>query len=131
MRVGICVVPLMKTHASPQPTPEKTHDSSRASVIKALWVMVDGPKRLFTSKISGKCAAWIALLCSPSLLACALLSLPALIFQSPSQNAYFHFGRVVEQDPTRWLVFALAAVCVLIAPTLPATMEGPDLREDF
>lgn len=119
-------------HSPTSPAPrEATNRPAENSSPGLLRSFFDGPKRLFTSKISPKCATLIALLCSPSLLACGLLSLPALIFQSPSQNAYFHFGRIVEQDPTRWLVFALAAVCAVIAPTLPATIHGQEMEPDF
>lgn len=110
---------------------EETPSSAQRGAANVALLLFEGSKRLFTSKISGKCAALIALLCSPSLLACSFLSLPSLIFQSPSQNAYFHFGRLVEQDPTRWWVFALATVCILLVPTLPATMEGPDMQEGY
>lgn len=116
------------TSRAPQETTNRPAGESSNSLLQAFF---EGPRRLFTSKISPKCATLIALLCSPSLLACALLSLPALIFQSPSQNAYFHFGRVVEQDPTRWIVFALAAVCAVIAPTLPARIHGQEMEDMF
>ena len=46
-----------------------------------------GPKVLLTSRISGTCALVMILLCSPALLFSAMLTLPALIFQSPQQNA--------------------------------------------
>ena len=81
-----------------------------------------GPKRLVTSRISTKCAALMMFLCSPSILFCAVLTIPAMLFQSPNQQAYFYFSRVLNQDPGRWLVMPLALVCTLLALAIPATM---------
>jgi hypothetical protein len=91
---------------------------------------INGPKRLLTSRISGKCAAVMLALCSPSLLFCAVLTIPALLFQSPQQHAYFYFSRVLEQDPTRWIVLLLAGICTVISLAIPATMPGPAVSYD-
>lgn len=61
-------------------------------------------------------------LCSPSILLCAVLTIPAMLFQSPNQEAYFYFSKVLEQDPSRWLAMPLAVVCTLVALAIPATM---------
>jgi hypothetical protein len=53
-----------------------------------------------------------------------LLTLPALLFQSPQHNAYFHFARVLDGDPLRWLVLALVTACALLALVIPATMPA-------
>lgn len=86
---------------------------------------VSGPKRLLTSRISTKCAAAMVAMCSPSLLFCALLTIPTMIFQSPEQNAYFHFARVVENDPTRWAVLLVSGLCAIMSLAVPATMPEP------
>ncbi len=88
---------------------------------------IEGPKRLFTSRINGKCAALMAMMCSPSLLLCSVLTLPGLIFQNPQQNAYFYFANVVNQDPSRWAVLLLAGICVVMSMALPAMSEESDL----
>ena len=85
-------------------------------------VFVHGPKVLLTSQITGLCATLMILLCLPSLLYCALLTVPSLLFCSPEQHAYYYFSRILNEDPGRWIVLAVAAVCTMIALALPATM---------
>jgi hypothetical protein len=86
---------------------------------------IRGPKQLLTSRISAKCAAIIVAMCTPSLLFCGMLTIPAMIFQSPQQNAYFHFSQVLERDPTRWVVLILAGMCALMSLAVPATLPEP------
>lgn len=105
-----------------------SHGISRtANRIRPLFIA--GPKALFTSRISGKCAAVMLMLCSPSLLFCSILTIPALLFQSPQQNAYFYFDKVLNQDPGRWFVLGLAAVCAIFSLVIPATMPKPEQPE--
>ena len=86
---------------------------------------ISGPKVLLTAQISVKCAVAMMIMCAPALVFCAMLTFPALVFQSPQQNAYFYFAKVLEQDPTRWIVLALTGVCVILSLALPATMASP------
>lgn len=81
-----------------------------------------GPRHLFTSRISVKCATFMVAMCSPALLFCALLTIPALLFSSPEQHAYFYFSRQINEDPSRWLVLLLAGFCALMSLAIPATM---------
>lgn len=92
---------------------------------------LSGPKQLLTSRISGKCATVMTMMCAPSLLFCAILTLPALIFQSPQQNAYFHFAKAINDDPTRWIVLTLAAVCAVMSLAVPATMPAPSAPNQY
>lgn len=85
-------------------------------------IFFSGPKVLLTSRISGRCAVVMTLLCLPSLLFSFILTVPGLIFQSPHQHAYFYFSKVINEDPTRWVALSLAGVCALIALAIPATM---------
>jgi hypothetical protein len=87
--------------------------------------LISGPKILLTSQISVKCAAVMIGMCAPALLFCALLTIPGLVFQSPQQNAYFYFAKVLEQDPTCWFVLLLTGLCALLSLALPATMDRP------
>jgi hypothetical protein len=88
-------------------------------------VFLCGPKQLLTSRISAKCATVMALMCAPSLLFCSLLTLPAMIFQSPYQNAYFQFSKTLESDPTCWIVLVLTGICAILSLAIPATMPEP------
>jgi hypothetical protein len=82
-----------------------------------------GPKLLLTSRISGKCAAIMTMMCIPSLVCCFILTIPGFIFQSPQQNAYFYFSKVLNEDPARWIVLLLAGTCTLMSLAIPATMS--------
>ena len=93
------------------------------SVMHHLWLtFICGPKLLLTSRISGKCAAIMTMMCTPSLLCCFILTIPGFIFQSPQQNAYFYFSKVLNEDPARWIVLLLAGTCTLMSLAIPATM---------
>ena len=97
----------------------------RGAVRYLRLVFVNGPKVLLTSRISGKCALVMTLMCMPSLLLCFLLTVPGIIFQSPQQHAYYYFSKVLNEDPTRWVALLLAGVCTLMALAIPATMSAP------
>ena len=86
---------------------------------------IKGPKILLTSRISLKCAAAMIMMCMPSLLFFSILTIPAMLFQSPQQNAYFHFARILNEDPTRWIVLSLGAVCAVMSLAVPASMPAP------
>lgn len=69
------------------------------------------------------------LLCTPSFLYCAMLTIPEAVFRSPDQHAYFYFSKVLNQDPTRWVVMVFAVICTLVALALPATMPERPLED--
>lgn len=95
-----------------------------------LWkIFIQGPRLLLTSRISVKCAAMMMALCMPSLLCCAILTIPAWIFQSPQQQAYFYFAKMLNEDPTRWLVLALAGLCTLLALAVPAALPSEGVEQ--
>jgi hypothetical protein len=81
---------------------------------------VSGPWLLFTSRLSFKNAFLMFMLCVPSLLFCSLLTFPALIFQRPEQQAYYQFAHTFNQDPANGIIFAIVALCILIALAVPA-----------
>jgi hypothetical protein len=84
-----------------------------------------GPKLLLTSRISGKCALIMMIMCMPALLFSFILTVPGMVFQSPYQHAYFYFSQVINEDPTRWIVLLLAGVCALMSLAVPATLTEP------
>lgn len=86
---------------------------------------ISGPWLLFTSRLSVKSASLMILLCAPALLFCSMLTIPAMLFQSPQQHAYFYFAKVLDQDPTRWIILGLAAVCAVMALAVPAAAAKP------
>jgi len=90
--------------------------------------LISGPKVLLTSRISGKCAFIMSLMCAPSLIFCLMLTVPALIFQSPHQQAYFYFSMVLNDDPYRWVVLALSGICTLLSLAVPATIRDTKMQ---
>ena len=106
------------------------YDAPKKAPRRGLWrvarylrlIFFSGPKLLLTSRISGKCAFVMTVLCTPALLFSFMLTVPGLIFQSPHQHAYFYFSKVINEDPTRWIALCLAGLCALIALAIPATM---------
>ncbi len=86
-------------------------------------IFFSGPKVLLTSRISGKCAFIMVLMCSPALLASFILTVPGLVFQSPYQHAYFYFSSALNEDPTRWITLILAGICALLSLAVPANMS--------
>jgi hypothetical protein len=64
----------------------------------------------------------MAWMCSPALLFSAIYILPAILFRSPHQNAYYYFSGMLEQDPIRWYVLIAAGVCAILSLAIPATI---------
>ena len=52
-----------------------------------------------------------------------MLTIPALIFRSPYQHAFFYFSKVLGDDPDRWVVLCLAGFCALMSLAIPATLR--------
>lgn len=87
--------------------------------------LISGPWLLLTSRLSTKHAFLMILLCVPALLFCSMLIFPALIFQSPQQQAYYYFAQILNQDPSRWMILALTGVCAVTALAIPAMVPAP------
>ncbi len=86
---------------------------------------ISGPRLLLTSRLSKKNASLMILLCVPALLFCSMLIVPALIFQSPQQQAYFYFAQILNQDPIRWIILAFTGICTMTALAVPAMAPVP------
>lgn len=108
---------------TPHPSPSEATPSRSRGLFPRIFIQ--GPMLLLTSRISVKCAAMMMALCMPALLCWAVLTIPGLIFQSPQQHAYFYFSKILNEDPTRWLVLLLATVCALLALAVPAVQPSP------
>lgn len=88
-----------------------------------ILIFLKGPKMLLTSQISGLCGLLMILSCVPSLLYCAMLTIPGIVFNSPDQQAYFYFSKVLDDDPSHWIVLGVTGLSTLFALALPATMR--------
>ncbi|MEO8616966.1 MAG: hypothetical protein ABI600_17635 [Luteolibacter sp.] len=91
---------------------------------------ISGPWMLLTSRLSFKSASMMIMLCAPALLFCGMLTIPAILFPSPQQNAYFYFAEGLNHDPIRWLGLLLGCACSLLALAVPAAADdsGASLR---
>lgn len=86
----------------------------------ARLVMVTGPRKLLSSRLSSRSSSFIMLLCIPAIALFVLATVPTMIFQSPEQAAYFHFARTLSQDLSSGFVLALSVLCMIFAFVLPA-----------
>ena len=86
---------------------------------------ISGPRLLLTTRLSAKNASLMILLCAPALLFCSMLIIPALLFQSPQQQAYFYFAQMLNHDPIRWVILAFAGVFAVMALAVPAMIPKP------
>ena len=92
-------------------------------------IFISGPRDLVTSELSAKNASLMIMLSIPALLFCAMLTISAMLFTSPEQNAYFYFAGILNHDPSRWLILALAGVCSFLALAMPANEEHSLTRQ--
>ena len=86
-------------------------------------IVFTGPWRLLTSRISGKCAAFMVFMCLPSILVAITLLFPGWVFQSPQQQAYYYFGLTLGQEPLRWVAIVLAGVCTVFSLAMPGAID--------
>ncbi len=100
-----------------------SHGLSR--LFRPLWLtFIAGPQVLLTRRISGKCAAAVAMMCIPSLIFFVIMTVPSFVFRSPDQNQYFHFARMLERDPSQWGVFLLVSFCAVCSLAVPASIPN-------
>lgn len=85
---------------------------------------------MFTSHQDLRSATILTLLCVPPLLLFAAINLPSLVFDSPEQNAYFYFARGLSQDLSNSVSLWMAALCLVVAVTMPAPHDSAPLEAD-
>lgn len=78
-----------------------------------------GPFRLMTAQFDRRKAVCLVALSIPALLVTALLTLPALVFNTPQHNEYFEFAQQLNQGGERWLAVGLSACCSLFCFAVP------------
>lgn len=91
-------------------------------IFRAIFIV--GPCTLLTSGLNFKSAAMMIMLCVPALLFCGMLTIPAILFTSPQQNAYFYFAVGLNHDPIRFLGLLLACTSTLVALAVPAAQDS-------
>lgn len=99
---------------------QATRHGGNKGVKSTLRMFMDGPRCLFRSRIEVKTAILMAMMCAPALIFCSILTLPGIIFRSPDQHAYYYFSQVINNDPIRWVVLGLSAICVIMSIAVPA-----------
>jgi len=82
-----------------------------------LWT---GPLMLLTGKVSKRTAGFMIAGAVPAILVALFLTVPPLLFCTPQHQAYFYFSRDLANSPVSLLPMLVAAVCALLALSLPA-----------
>ena len=116
-------MPLTSQPAPPRISPGISYLKTLARLLRLTFI--SGPRLLLTSRLSAKSASMMIMLSAPAVLFCGMLVIPALLFPSPQQQAYYYFSRVLEHDPSRWIPIALASICTVIALAIPALAPKP------
>ena len=80
---------------------------------------IDGPRLLLTGKFSHREAMFIAMSALPALLALGLITLPAYLFDSPQQNAFYHFGQCLKAENTSLIPMVFGAIASLFSFRFP------------
>jgi hypothetical protein len=113
--------------ANPAPSCIRGSHTHGYSALKRCLRVASGSgfRVLPTMRINAKCVLIMTLMCLPSLLLFALLTLPGLIFQAPYQHAFFYFSRVLDQDTDRLIVLGLAGACTLMSLAIPTIQNEP------
>lgn len=94
---------------------------SRAQLQRvAHQICIDLPRGLFSARLSSRSASFIMLLCLPALALFLGMTLPPIIFPTAENEAYFYFALSFSQDLSSGYILALAALCMILAPALPA-----------
>ncbi|MES2657868.1 MAG: hypothetical protein V4689_04575 [Verrucomicrobiota bacterium] len=91
----------------------------------ARLTFITGPRKMFTSRMSSRCATYIMLLCLPAIALFLAITLPPIIFQSPDQKAYFYFATTLSRDLSSGYILALSVLCMFVAMALPAAEPDP------
>jgi hypothetical protein len=82
--------------------------------------LLTSPIRLVKAQFTRRNAVCLVALSVPALLVTLLLTLPALLFNTPQHNEYFEFAKELNQGCDRWLAVGLSACCSLFAFAIPA-----------
>ncbi|MFD0894886.1 hypothetical protein KBB96_04285 [Luteolibacter ambystomatis] len=82
-----------------------------------LWT---GPLMLVTGQVSKRTAAFMIAGAIPAILVALFLTVPNFLFCTPQHQAYFYFGRDLANSPLSLVPMLVAAICALIALSLPA-----------
>jgi len=80
---------------------------------------IDGPRLLLTGRFTHREAMFIAMSAMPALLAVALITLPAYLFDSPQQNAFYHFGQYLKSENFALIPMVIGVVSSLFSFRFP------------
>lgn len=82
-------------------------------------LLIAGPFRLLTAKFNSRNAACMIALSIPALLMTALMTLPAILFNTPQHNEYFEFAKELGQGGDHWFAMGLSTCCSLLCFAVP------------
>lgn len=80
---------------------------------------IDGPRLLLTGRFSHREAAFIAISALPALLALGCIMLPAYLFDSPQQNAFYYLGQSLKSENASLIPMAVGVISSLFSFRFP------------
>ena len=79
----------------------------------------DGVRALIAGKYSRRQAAYIMISALPALLGVALVTVPALLFPNPGNQALYHFAHTLSNDPASLLPTVIGTISTTLGFRLP------------
>jgi len=61
----------------------------------------------------------------PLLAAAGMIAIPAMIFNTPNQQAYFFFGRMLQSDSASLIPLLLGVLSLIVALRFPLHADDP------
>lgn len=71
---------------------------------------IEGPRLLLTGRFTHREATFIAISALPALLGLGFITLPAYLFDSPAQNAFYYFGQCLKSEDTALIPMAFGVI---------------------
>lgn len=80
---------------------------------------IDGPRLILQGRFTRREGIFMAVAAAPAILATLFLTLPGLVFDSPDQQAFFHFARGIQEEAISAFPIVLGAISSLCSLRFP------------
>ncbi len=80
---------------------------------------IDGPRLLLSGRFNHREGAFIVISALPALLAVALITVPAYVFDSPQHNVFYHFAQCLKGENISLIPMAFGAITSLFCFRFP------------
>lgn len=88
-----------------------------------LRLILSGPRQLITTGLTFKSAALMILLCIPTLLVVAMITVPGILFSAQQNEAYHFFANNLNRDLNNGIVLTVMATFMLAAVMMPGITQ--------